>query len=261
MKAEDLLKKDILTVSPEDNIVDVGAKMLAEKVSGAAVLEDNNIVGIVSKETFVLGLAHIREKPLAEFKVADLMETKYRSVDISAPIDDIVKIMLEIPYRIDRLVVTDNGKFAGIITKARIVELFIKEIERKFKVKDLMKYKPSMVYDYTPLTEVLKELDRSSGKRVLVCSAEKVIGIVTVLDISKEIFKRLKDGKDYSDLKVIDIMTKDPRCVKPNDYAKDAALIMIDEHIGGLPVVDKKLEGIITKADIIKGYDIVLKGI
>ncbi len=57
-----------------------------------------------------------------------------------------------------------------------------------------------------------------------------------------------------SELKVRDIMTKNPVCVKPDDSVEQAALEMIERHIGGMPVVDDagKLVGIICDSDIFK---------
>lgn len=50
------------------------------------------------------------------------------------------------------------------------------------------------------------------------------------------------------------LMTKDPLAVSPEQTIKEAAQIMVDRKIGGLPVVDKdhKVVGIITESDIFR---------
>ena len=57
-----------------------------------------------------------------------------------------------------------------------------------------------------------------------------------------------------SEIKVKDIMTKAPVAVKPTETVEKAAVVMMNNNFGGLPVVDENLEvvGIITDSDIFK---------
>lgn len=59
-----------------------------------------------------------------------------------------------------------------------------------------------------------------------------------------------------SKVKVRDIMTKDVITVGPETYIEDAARIMVDNNIGGLPVCldDGLLTGIVTESDIFKKF-------
>jgi CBS domain-containing protein len=54
-------------------------------------------------------------------------------------------------------------------------------------------------------------------------------------------------------------MTKNPLSVKRNTDAAEAARIMIENRIGGLPVVDGKLDGILTRGCLLKGFQISWK--
>jgi len=57
-----------------------------------------------------------------------------------------------------------------------------------------------------------------------------------------------------SEIKVKDIMTKAPLAVKPTETVEKAAVLMMNNSFGGLPVVDEDLAviGIITDSDIFK---------
>jgi acetoin utilization protein AcuB len=57
-----------------------------------------------------------------------------------------------------------------------------------------------------------------------------------------------------SEIKVKDIMTKTPLAVKPSETVEKAAVLMMNNHFGGLPVVDENLKvvGIITDSDVFK---------
>ncbi len=57
-----------------------------------------------------------------------------------------------------------------------------------------------------------------------------------------------------AEIKASDIMTPKPITVKPTDTVEKAAMLMLDNKIGGLPVVDAEgiLQGIISEQDVFK---------
>lgn len=87
-----------------------------------------------------------------------------------------------------------------------------------------------------------------------------LVGIVTDRDI-KEASPSKATTLDMhelyyllSEIKIKDIMTKNPLSVREDDSVEQAAIMMVEKHFGGLPVVDEnnKLTGIITDSDIFK---------
>lgn len=57
-----------------------------------------------------------------------------------------------------------------------------------------------------------------------------------------------------SEIKVTDIMSRNPIAMRGDDSVEQAALLMLEKHFGGLPVVDdeNKVVGIITDSDVFK---------
>ncbi len=52
---------------------------------------------------------------------------------------------------------------------------------------------------------------------------------------------------------VMDIMTRNPITIRPNLPVSQAAALMIESHVGSLPVIEKdRLVGIITDRDAVK---------
>lgn len=59
-----------------------------------------------------------------------------------------------------------------------------------------------------------------------------------------------------AEIKVQDIMTRQPVSMRGDDSVEQAALLMVERHFGGIPVVDEagKVVGIITESDIFKVF-------
>ncbi|MGQ9775557.1 CBS domain-containing protein, partial [Chloroflexus sp.] len=83
-------------------------------------------------------------------------------------------------------------------------------------------------------------------------------GIITQGDIRGADIMRVA-GLDPVDIaqalrnvKVYEVMTEDPIAVTPETGLREAALLMIENKIGGLPVIDenKRVIGIITESDL-----------
>jgi len=90
---------------------------------------------------------------------------------------------------------------------------------------------------------------RTGGfRRLPVVSDGKVVGIVTEHDL-REHHGHLEHTK------INGVMTEKPVTVTPGTTVEDAARIMLERQIGGLPVVaDGRLVGIITASDIMTAF-------
>jgi len=89
---------------------------------------------------------------------------------------------------------------------------------------------------------------------------QRLIGIVSDRDL-KEASPSKATSLDMhelyyllSEIKVKDIMTKAPVAVKPSETVGKAAVLMMNNNFGGMPVVDDDLKvvGIITDSDVFK---------
>ncbi len=88
----------------------------------------------------------------------------------------------------------------------------------------------------------------------------RVVGIVSDRDIKEALpskatsLDRHEINYLISELKVREIMTKNPVCARETDSVEGMALVMLDKRFGGMPVVDdeRRLCGIITDTDIFK---------
>lgn len=98
-------------------------------------------------------------------------------------------------------------------------------------------------------------------------SGNRLVGVVTDRDIRSALpYKFFKtapseeEKKNYSELKIKDIMTKDPITISPAYTIQDALLVIQDARVGALPVVreDGTLTGIISVRDLLRAFINVL---
>lgn len=104
--------------------------------------------------------------------------------------------------------------------------------------------------------------DKDISRLPVVDKNNRVMGIVTDRDVKEASPSKatsLEIHEIYyllSEIKVQDIMVRDPYVVTPNETVERAAVLMNEKSISGLPVVDDdgKCVGVITESDIFEVF-------
>ncbi|MDQ1276959.1 MAG: hypothetical protein QG610_2539 [Euryarchaeota archaeon] len=149
MKVKDVMNPDVVFCKPDD-IIREAAKILKENnISGAPVLKNGRLVGIIS-EGDLLKLLVIPEKgnlwlpspfevievPIRELlsweetkkmlsdvgsiKVEVIMTTEVHTISSEASVEEASELMVR--HRINRLPVMENDRVVGIVTRGDIIE-------------------------------------------------------------------------------------------------------------------------------------------
>jgi len=260
MLVSELMTRSFPTVAPDANALDVGASLEEQGIGTAIVERDGELLGIVSKETFVSNILKNSEKRMEDLSVADFMEADISSVDAGDHIKKAIELLICQKSFVDALPVRSDGRVTGLVTMSDITRLFSQNMVGEYKVSDLMHFSPITVDDFTPVDEVVGAMTSLSAKRVLVLSGESLSGIITIHDLSLAIFHSIREKgvlDRKSALQARDIMTLDPVCVRSKDDASKAASIMDGQGFGGIPVADPGLEGLISRTDLLKGYEVL----
>jgi len=110
-----------------------------------------------------------------------------------------------------------------------------------------------------PITEALSLLKRNDIRRAPVVKRGKLVGIVTIADIMNASPSQATSLSIWevnylvSKITVKDVMTKNVVTVPEDMPIEDAARLMADTKIGGLPVMrGKEIVGMITETDLFK---------
>jgi acetoin utilization protein AcuB len=135
-------------------------------------------------------------------------------------------------------------------------------------VKDRMSKSPITVRQNVGVEEALRLMHSENIRRLPVVDEHgKLVGIVSELDLLKVSPSPATSLSVYeipylmARIKMKDVMTKDVVTVTEDTPLEEAARVMADNKIGGVPVMrDGKLVGIITETDLFKTFLEMLGG-
>ncbi len=125
-------------------------------------------------------------------------------------------------------------------------------------VADVMTQKPALVAPNDPIRVAVQRMRECKCRRLPVVEDGKLIGIISNIDLRRATNSPLVLRERWYDEFVLDhimvraCMTQNPITVTPTTLMLDAAKIMRDRKIGGLPVVQgDQLVGIVTETDLL----------
>jgi len=128
-------------------------------------------------------------------------------------------------------------------------------------VRDWMTPNPTTVTPDTPVLDAIKLLKDQGYRRLPVVDGEKLVGIVTDKDLKDAMPSKATTLSVWelnyllSKLTVAEVMAKPVITVEADEPLEEAALLMEEYRIGGLPVMEKgSLVGIITITDVLKAF-------
>jgi acetoin utilization protein AcuB len=128
------------------------------------------------------------------------------------------------------------------------------------KVVDIMTRDPLTVTPTETIGQTDELMNTNKIRQLPVVQGKDLVGIVTDRDIRSFLSGSLLEGvearEEALNTKVREIMTTEPMCVSSDDDLQEAVELMIDEKIGGIPVVDdvEGLVGIVTYVDVLRCF-------
>jgi len=132
-------------------------------------------------------------------------------------------------------------------------------------VKEWMTASPRVVSSHTRIIEAMQILRKESYRRLPVVDDGKLVGIVTDKDLREASPPNATSLSIYelnylvSKLRVSDVMHQDVYTISPDTPVEEAALLMEEKKVSGLPVADNgTLHGIFTITDMLKAFVTVL---
>ena len=190
-----VMVKDVFTVPQSMQLEEVAKLMLDNGIGSVPVMDDDKMVGIVSKAdlvTLATGIA---------FDKITVKEIMSKDLVSASPTDRLIharRLMLE--SNVGRLPVLDDDKLVGMITSKDLMRAFIdfrKKVPEKYQksqikevlVEDIMSHNPTYVSKDMSITEVSEIIMETGYNGLPVVEGDDVIGIITQTDILRLIEK------------------------------------------------------------------------
>lgn len=127
-KLEDIMKRGVVTVSPNDRIVHARRLMLDKKIGRVVVVEEGNVLGVLTERGAAKALFAFKQATdkghssrIRNLIVNDAMTPKVITLDIKAKVKDALKIMIK--NKFSGIPLTREGKLAGIVTKTDMLKI------------------------------------------------------------------------------------------------------------------------------------------
>jgi CBS domain-containing protein/anti-sigma regulatory factor (Ser/Thr protein kinase) len=142
LRIRDVMTRDPKVVTPDVQMGTVLELLRQSRTSGAPVVSDGELVGIISIEDLIRALTWgALEAPLADY-----MTTKVITVEAGQPVVEALKLFAS--ARVGRLPVVDNnGKLVGIITKGDITRGVLTALQQDYQAEEIRRYRASHLFE------------------------------------------------------------------------------------------------------------------
>ena len=118
------------------------------------------------------------------------------------------------------------------------------------KIRRRMAHKPITIHPDKTIVDALKLMKKHSIRHLPVIDGEKFVGFISEFDV-----REVRLLPMSYEIKIRDVMIKNPITIGPDENLEDAARLIYENKIGGLPVLeDGKLVGVITSKDILAAF-------
>jgi len=117
---KEYVKRRMIYISPEDKINEILTKMLKARVNCLPVVRDGQVLGVVTYRNIARAILQRR----FDAKADEIMYRKVITIDANATLIDAIKLMNK--YEISGLVVMENDKPLGMITRSDVLEQLAK---------------------------------------------------------------------------------------------------------------------------------------
>ncbi len=257
MKVSDVMSREPITVDKDRNLKDVLNLMQHHRVTKIPVVDEGKLVGIVTDGRIAdkLGRAHNANTQTGTFHASSVMDKDFVRAH---PDESIANLLADVGKPgLTMIPVCRGDELVGVVTKADLLPLV----------------KSEATVD-TVMTRELQSVDRSSrlvhARRLLldhdiarlpVLDDGHIAGIIAEHEIATTLagFKEADESVQKAmvrDLTVGQAMNPNVITGAPSMSAMAAAQMMMDHHVGALPIVDGSgtIQGIVTRTDLLQHF-------
>lgn len=142
VKIGDVMTRNVITVEPQTTMAELREILRDHRISGAPVLENGELVGIVSVEDLI--------KALAAGEMNARVDEKMTRNPITVQADETVVMAIKYfnRYGFGRFPVVDRqGKLIGILTRGDIIRGLLKQLEMEYHREETLRHRVSHIFE------------------------------------------------------------------------------------------------------------------
>lgn len=271
----DIMSSPVQVVEPIDTLAHARNLMLRDGINRLIVVDEKQKpIGILTRGDIAREASSqspSTKDALDHVLVQEAMSKPLFSLKPKDTILDAAKTMLRMSIG-GLPIVNDDGTLTGILSKTDLVRYYSENSSDRVRIRDVETHQVTTILSSYTLYKAGELMRKKKIGRLIVLEGEQPIGIITQRDLSfaqysskgpQEKFRRartLGEGEQMRKVRVAEettvgeIMSSPAVTIQGEDGVDNAARLMIDRNIGGIPVVDSKskLTGIITKTDVLR---------
>ncbi|MCK9591758.1 MAG: CBS domain-containing protein [Methanoregula sp.] len=253
---KEIFIKDVMTkpttISKSAKITEALDKMLAEGIDPLIAVNNNTVVGTVSRQAIAEKLGSKQNSDLAPaaIHVASVVEEEFTSV---YP-DESINVLIPLLQHYKLVVVYDGDhKLIGQVSAGDLLKKYQPENGIESAIENVITIEAD-----ERVVHLRRRMLDDKITRYIVTDQGKFIGIVTETDVAIAMRKFRESVKDQHqdhrirNMIIRDIMTAPLISVDPTTSASAWIDLMLKKNISSVPVMDKgKLSGIITRRSLV----------
>ena len=143
LKVGDAMKKDIVTVKPDDSMGKLNEEMSIHRISGVPVVEGKKLVGIISISDLIAWLtAGVKDSKVMEWMVKDP-----QCLYADQPLIHAIKRFDQLRFGRFPVLDRESGELVGIITNGDIILGTLKKLEQDYNEEEVRQYRASHFFE------------------------------------------------------------------------------------------------------------------
>jgi CBS domain-containing protein len=244
---QDIMSKDIVTITPEASMAEAARIMGAKHVGSLIVEIEGKPEAIITERDLLSNVLAMGKDP-ETVHVMDVMSSPLITVSPTATIKEAAQTMIS---QKGRLVVFRGDELVGIVTAADLIQSLPESSETSLTIDRVMTKKVIMVPSNAIVNDVIKIMGEKRIGSVLVTKQGKPFGIFTERDLLTTFLTR---GKSL-ETRVGDAASFPLITIPLGTSIHQIALTMALKHIRRLPIIEgEEIVGIITARDLVDAY-------
>jgi len=263
MKVKDIMSKDIIYLTPEDNVSKLISLIEEHNFREILVIEDEKLKGIVYS------------KEIAKKGITDPTKTKVNALIKSPPpvlspdqnIDDAANLIFKTGLR--ALPVVEDNKVIGIVSLHDIVDVAAKaKVFRQTTAESIMST-PELIREDSDIGTARVLMREKNISRIPVLDRnQKLSGVVTIFDLLKAVKPRERisfysmdpEKETTMEIPVSTVMNKMLTTASEKTSLNDIVNLIRKDETDGIIIVENNFPiGVITEKDLLEVYVSSLK--